>query len=83
MAVEEESSKPKKYRREMHDYVRFTAILLLFQKPVNQRRLLPLAYQIYLWCLQVANKGQLPSVSALKCAYFSPVSLVSERVSSF
>ena len=45
--------------------------------------LFPLAYQIYLWCLQVANKGQLPSVSALKCAYFSPVSLVSERVSSF
>ena len=31
----------------------------------------------------MANKWRLPSVSPLKCAYFSPVSLVSERVSSF
>ena len=46
-------------------------------------RLFPLAYQIYLWCLQVANKGRLPLVFALKCGYFSLVSLVSERVSSF
>ena len=34
--------KQNKHRREMHEIVYFTAILLLFQKPVNQRRLLPL-----------------------------------------
>ena len=49
----------------------------------KQLELFPLAYQIYLWCLQVANKGRLPLILALKCAYFSPVSQVSERVSSF
>ena len=45
--------------------------------------LLPLAYQIYLWCLQVANKGHFPAVLAINCAWFSPVSLVSVLVSSF
>ena len=46
-------------------------------------RLFPLAYQIYLWCLQVANKGHFPAVLAINCAWFSPVSLVSVLVSSF
>ena len=46
-------------------------------------RLFPLASQIYIWCLQVAKKGHYPSFLAPKCAYFSPVSLVSVRVSSF
>ena len=45
-------------------------------------KLFPLASQIYIWCLQVANKGHYPSFLAPKCAYFSPVSLVSVRVSS-
>ena len=30
--------------------------------------LFPLAYQIYLWCLQVANKGHFPAVLAINCA---------------
>ena len=46
-------------------------------------RLFPLASQIHLWYLKVVNKRQFPSVLALKCDYFSPVSQVSERVSSF
>ena len=53
--------------------MRFYLILTLF----------PLAYQIYLWCLQVANKGHFPAVLAINCAWFSPVSLVSVLVSSF
>ena len=65
-----------------HNFAK-SGLLRLYSRESASAKLFPLAYQIYLWCLQVANKGQLPSVSALKCAYFSPVSLVSERVSSF
>ena len=45
--------------------------------------LFPLASQIHLWCLKVANRSSLLLISALKCAVFSPVSLVSECMSSF
>ena len=46
-------------------------------------RLFPLASQIYIWYLKVANMSGLLLISALKCAVFSPVSLVSECMSSF
>ena len=46
-------------------------------------RLFPLASQTYLWCLKMANRSGLQLILALKCAVFSPVSPVSERMSSF
>ena len=54
-----------------------------FRALASHMVLFPLAYQIYLWCLQVANKGHFPAVLAINCAWFSPVSLVSVLVSSF
>ena len=50
---------------------------------VSQVILFPLASLIHLWYLKVANKRRFPSVLAIKCAFFSLVSQVSERVSSF
>ena len=47
------------------------------------RILFPLASQIYIWYLKVANMSGLQLILALKCAVFSPVSPVSERMSSF